>query len=122
VPHHVCRFAPADHHRVKSDRAELFVTGAFCIVDLGWFVEAGGLNVSLARTLQDVDLCLRANEQGRGVMYLGRDCYLYHGEGTTLGPDGLQDRQFASDALLYSKLWKDERILPVLTGDLPTWT
>ena len=116
VPQHACRFVPADHHRVRCDRAELFVTGAFCIIDLRWFVEAGGLNVSLARTLQDVDLCLRANEQDRRVMYQGRDCCLYHGEGSTLGPEGLQDRQFASDALLYTKLWKDERILPLITG------
>ena len=116
VPHHACRFAPADDHRVKSDRAELFITGAFCVIDMKWFMDAGGLNISLARTLQDVDLCLRANEQDRRVMYLGGDHHLYHGEGTTLGAEGLEGRQFASDALLYTKLWKDERLLPVIIG------
>ena len=119
VPHHACRMFDADHHRVRCDRPESFITGAFSIIDMAWFVESGGLNVSLAKTLQDVDLCLRACEQGRKVMYLGQDHHLFHAEGTTIGGDGLRDRQFASDALLYTKLWKDERIIPVIAGVQP---
>ena len=119
VPHHACRLFDADHHRVRCDRPESFITGAFCIIDMGWFVNAGGFNVSLAKTLQDVDLCLRACEQGRRVMYLGKDHHLFHAEGTTIGGQGLRDRQFASDALLYTRLWKDERIIPVLAGVEP---
>ena len=119
VPHHTCRLFDADHHRVRCDRPESFVTGAFCIIDMDWFVDAGGFNVSLAKTLQDVDLCLRACEQGRKVMYLGKKHHLLHAEGTTISGPGLRDRQFASDALLYTRLWKDERIIPVLAGVEP---
>ena len=119
VPHHACRLVEADHHRVRCDRPESFITGAFSIIDLAWFVEAGGLNVSLARTLQDVDLCLRACEEERKVIYLGQDHHLLHAEGTTLSGEGLRDRQFASDALLYTKLWKDERIIRVIAGVEP---
>ena len=116
VPRHAFRMWNADHHWVRCDRPEVFITGAFCIIDLAWFVAEGGLNVSLARTLQDVDLCLRANEQQRKVIYLGRQHHLIHAEGTSLRSDvqGLEDRQFASDALLYSKLWPAERVAAVM--------
>ena len=54
--------------------------------------------------------------QQRQVFYLGRQHHLIHAEGTSLRSDvqGLEDRQFASDALLYSKLWPAERVAAVM--------
>lgn len=109
VPTHARRFAAAADPHVNDDRAEVFVTGAFQLIRLEWYLKRGGLNPSLAATLQDVDLCLRAAADGDRVMYYGRDGHLWHDESLTLEAEGTsrQGLQFRSDRVLFGKLWND---------------
>ena len=50
------------------------------VVKLSWFAGIGGLNPSLARGFQDIDLCLMSDR----VFYFGKDKFLYHDESVSL--------------------------------------
>ena len=114
-PIHSYRFGDKDNVRVNVNKVCEFVTGAFQIIDLQWFIKNGGLNPSLSKNFQDVDLCLRASEQEKKVMYFGKDLFLYHDESVSLSKDK-NDIQFVSDNVLYSKLWDNKRILKTIYG------
>jgi GT2 family glycosyltransferase len=110
-PFHFRRFAKKENPLVNCDRGSNFVTGAFQILDLGYFIEIGGLNPSLSKNFQDVDLCLRANEDEEKVFYFGKDIFFYHDESLTmhnLKNEKKNDRQMISDYNLFAKLWNDK--------------
>jgi hypothetical protein len=46
------------------------VTGAAMLIERGFWEEAQGLDISFAKTLQDVELCMRAATAGRRVVYV----------------------------------------------------
>lgn len=108
-PSHFCRFKNKDFYSANENRMEKFVTGAFQIINLKWFIENGGLNPSLSKNFQDVDICLTANEQEKKVMYFGKDLFLLHDESVSLSKEK-QDNQFISDHVLYSKVWNGNRL------------
>ena len=81
---------------------------------LDWFVKNGGLNPSLSKNFQDVDLCLRAIQQNKKVFYFGKDIYFYHDESLSLTKEGKNDLQFQSDHVLFSKLWNDKIVQVVI--------
>lgn len=114
-PLHCFRFSEKDYYKANVNKLSEFVTGAFQIIDLKWFIENGGLNPSLSKNFQDVDICLRANEQEKKVMYFGEDLYLFHNESVILSKNK-NDHQFISDNFLYSKIWNIQRILKILIG------
>jgi len=109
-PAHKRRFGDARHYLVNDDHAEIFVTGAFQVIDLRWLVNNGGMNPSLSKNFQDVDLCLRASVQNKKVMYYGKDVFLWHDDSLTFrsGYDKKSDEQFASDHVLFGMLWNDK--------------
>lgn len=109
-PIHKKRFENSNHYLVNDDHAEVFVTGAFQIIKLNWFIKNGGLNPSLSKNFQDVDLCLKASLKGDRVMYYGRDVHLFHDESLTFftGNEKKNDQQFISDHVLFGKLWNDK--------------
>lgn len=107
-PLHYRRFTDKNHPYVNCNKPDNFVTGAFQIIDLEWFIKAGGMNPSLSKNFQDVDLCLRALEQEKIVYYFGKDLYLYHDESLSLSKDKF-NKQFLSDNILYTKIWNLER-------------
>ena len=106
-PNHFCRFKNKDYYLVTTDKLEIFVTGAFQIIDLKWFIENGGLNPSLSLNFQDVDICLRAYKQDKKVYYFGENNYLYHDESVSLSKSK-NTNQFASDHIIYSKIWNSQ--------------
>ena len=55
------------------------VTGAAMLIERGFWEEAGGLDMSFAKTLQDVDICMRAAAAGRRVVY-APNAVLFHVE------------------------------------------
>jgi GT2 family glycosyltransferase len=114
-PVHKKRFENSNHYLVNDDHAEVFVTGAFQIIKTKWFMKNGGLNPSLSKNFQDVDLCLRACLNGDRVMYYGRDTHLFHDESLTFfsGNEKKNDQQFLSDHVLFGKIWND-KILSIL--------
>lgn len=110
-PFHFKRFSKKENALVNCDRGSNFVTGAFHVLDLKYFIEVGGLNPSLSKNFQDADLCLRTNEAGEGVFYFGKDVYFYHDESLTmhnLKNEKKNDGQMVSDYNLFAKLWNDK--------------
>jgi len=109
-PNHLARFKEPGYIKVNENRLTDFVTGAFQIIDLKWFIESGGLNPSVSKNFQDVDICLKAVEQDKKVMYFGKDIFLYHDESVSLAKEK-SDKQFLSDHVLYANLWGHDRFL-----------
>jgi len=111
VPIHYRRFTNKNDPRINCDIGTDFVTGALQIIDLEWFISIGGLNPSLSKILQDVDLCLRALEQNRKVMYFGKDIHFFHDESFNHFSNKTEkkiDNQYRSDNALFTKLWKEK--------------
>lgn len=107
-PLHYKRFIDKDSDFVNCDRGTEFITGAFQIWDLDYFVQLGGLNPSLASSFQDVDICLRAIEDGETPMYFGKDMFFYHDESAILSKDGKKNLTFTSDHVIFAKIWNEK--------------
>lgn len=110
-PLHFKRFSDKNSPLVNCDRGVFFVTGAFQIWDLQYFVDLGGLNPSLSKNFQDVDICLRAIQQNTSIFYFGKNLHLYHDESLTmhsLKNEKKNDKQMISDHYLFAKLWNDQ--------------
>jgi len=118
MPEHLGRFQPSDATVTNVNTSVPWVTGAFHLIDLKWFLEERGYNPSLSKAFQDVDLCLRACLQDGLVLYAGRDIKFYHDESlqhcTTDADEDTDleeiksnkfDSQFASDMHLFSRIW-----------------
>jgi GT2 family glycosyltransferase len=111
VPNHYLRFGNKSDPRVNCDKGENFITGALQVIDLQWFVKSGGLNPSLKKGFQDVDVCLKALKDGQRVFYFGKDMYFYHDESANFysnKDEKKQDIQATSDHILFGKLWNDQ--------------
>jgi GT2 family glycosyltransferase len=106
-PFHRFRFKDKDNNLVNCDKGETFVTGALQIINLEWFVSQGGLNPSLSKNMQDVDLCLRAIKSKKNINYFGKDIYFYHDESVSLIKEGKVDKQMQSDHILFGKIWNN---------------
>lgn len=110
-PLHFRRFEKINNALVNCDRGVNFITGAFQIWNLDFFVKLGGLNPSLSKNFQDVDICLRVIESEESVFYLGKDLFLYHDESLSmhnLKNEKKNDRQMISDHYLFAKLWNEK--------------
>jgi len=106
-PNHYGRFCNKNNPYVAQNKLQEFVTGAFQIIEMEWYLENVGLNQSMSKNFQDVDICLRACEQDNKIMYLGEH-FLYHDESVSL-TGKKNDDQMISDHVLYSKIWNNER-------------
>jgi len=107
-PIHAKRFRDKHNVLVNKDSITSFITGALQVIDLNWFIYTGGLNPSLSKVFQDVDMCLRAIEENKKVMYFGEDMYFYHDESATLIKENKVDLQYDSDHILFSKIWNSK--------------
>ena len=110
APNHYLRFGNKDDPRVNCDKGENFVTGALQVINLKWFIENGGLNPSLKKQFQDVDLCLKALKSSGRIFYFGKDLYFYHDESFNFyanKDEKKQDFQSVSDHILFGKIWND---------------
>jgi len=109
-PSHFKRFASPEDPFVNCNKPCFFVTGAFHLWDLQKFIEIGGLNPSLAKNFQDVDICLRVVKQHHAPLYFGKDVFLYHDESAnfhSLNGEKKNDSQMKSDCFLFGKIWQD---------------
>jgi len=109
-PIHYKRFGSPTDPRVNCDRGVSFITGALHIWDLEYFIKIGGLNPSLSRNFQDVDICLRACILGESPMYFGKDIFFYHDESANFhsNKEAKNNHQMNSDHILFSKLWNEK--------------
>jgi len=112
APGHNKRFSRKDNPLVNCNKGVHFVTGAFQIWDLLFFISIGGLNPSLSKNFQDVDICLRSVESGDIYPnYFGKNIFLYHDESLNmhnLANEKKNDNQMISDHHLFAKLWNDK--------------
>lgn len=112
-PQHYGRFLKKDDKRVDCDRGSSFITGAFQILDLKYFIKLGGLNPSLSKNFQDTDLCLRCVQDDKIPMYYGKDGYFYHDESLNFynieksGKGKKKDGQLVSDFYLFGRIWNN---------------
>ena len=113
TPIHYKRFSDPSDPRVNCNRGSNFVTGALQMWSLDKFIELGGLNPSLAKNFQDVDICLRAVSQGCICFYFGKDIYFYHDESPSLIKEGKWDSQMMSDHILFGKIW-NSKVYPIV--------
>lgn len=107
-PIHRRRFKEKNDILSTCDKTETFVTGAFQIIDLKWFMDIGGFNPSLSKNFQDVDLCLKAVENNKKILYFGKNDYLYHDESVSLEKEGKYDIQLLNDHILFGKIWNEK--------------
>ena len=113
-PMHYRRFSSYIDSRINCDRGASFVTGAFQLWNVSKFIELGGLNPSLAKNFQDVDICLKAVSNDIVPMYFGKDLFFYHDESPTLLKEGKEDIQLTSDHVLFGKIWNDKIVRLIL--------
>ncbi len=78
----------------------LAVTAACCLVDRAWFLAAGGLDERYRNGFEDVDLCLRARENGWGV-YVATHSVVRHAVSTSQG----RGRHEFRNARAFLKRW-----------------
>ncbi len=111
VPNHFKRFTNIEDPMVNCDKGLFFLTGALQYWDLEYFMEIGGFNPSLAKSFQDVDVCLKVCERGDSPMYFGKDIYFYHDESYTLHNSKKEKKmspRAVSDHIIFSKIWNDK--------------
>jgi len=82
--HYYCRSLPASLEAVGASRDALAVSGAAMAVRTKWFVATGGFEESFVNGFEDVDLCMRAREQGRAIAYVA-DARFAHYEAASAG-------------------------------------
>ena len=109
-PVHNKRFSNKENIFVNCNRPASFVTGALQLIDLHWFIINGGFNCSLKKQFQDVDLCLRALQQNKIVMYYGKDIFFWHDESLSFEKEkeNKNDSQTISDHFLFAKIWNEK--------------
>lgn len=109
LPYHYKRFSNKNDPFVNSNYATDFVTGALQVINLDWFIKSGGLNPSLPKNFQDTDICLRAVEGGKKVMYFGKDIHFYHDESYTFYNKGnKKGKGIQTDQALFTNIWNDK--------------
>lgn len=82
--HYSNRNLPQDVDAVARPRDALAISGAAMAVRTEWFVENGGFDESFVNGFEDVDLSLRAREQGRAVAYVPAARFAHY-EGASAG-------------------------------------
>lgn len=82
--HYYYRNLPAALDAVRRSRDSLGVSGAAMALRRSWFLENGGFDETFVNGFEDVDLCLRAREGGRAVLYVA-EARFAHYEAASVG-------------------------------------
>ena len=111
---HLKRFGDPQDPLINQDYATFFVTGAYSLIELSWLLPVHGLNPSFSKIFNDSDMCLRAVEDGKTIMYFGKDIFLNHDESVNNINETKIDKQFNSDMVLWTKVWPAERAIGII--------
>ena len=89
---------------VNRSRDALAISGAAMALRTQWFLENGGFDESFVNGFEDVDLCLRAREQGRAIVYVAEARFIHY-EAASAGrfiptPRSLDTRRCQAEALV----------------------
>lgn len=97
--HYSCRNLPGNLDSVTQPRDALGVSGAAMAVRTQWFLESGGFDESFLNGFEDVDLCMRARQEGRKIVYAA--CARFaHYEGAS---EGRYDREMQNERRFYER-------------------
>jgi GT2 family glycosyltransferase len=97
--HYYCRNLDGARGDVARSRDALAVSGAAMAVRTKWFLDGGGFDETFVNGFEDVDLCLRAQEQGRTIAYVG-DARFVHYEAASAGR---YDNEARNERLFYER-------------------
>ncbi len=97
--HYYCRNLDGAHGEVVRSRDALGVSGAAMAVRTKWFLDGAGFDETFVNGFEDVDLCLRAREQGRTIAYVG-DARFVHYEAASAGR---YDSEARNERLFYER-------------------
>lgn len=97
--HYSCRNLPAELEGVTQSRDVPGVSGAAMVVRRQWFLESGGFDESFINGFEDVDLCMRAREQGRAIRYVAESRFAHY-EGASAGR---YDREMQNERHFYAR-------------------
>lgn len=98
---HLSYEMPADHHGAQNSQYMQVVTGACLLIRPEVFTAIGGFDERYWNGNEDVDLCLKAREQGWEVVYRG-ESVVYHYESQS-GPERFS--QVERNVKLFNELW-----------------
>ena len=87
------------------------VTAACMMMRKNIFDELGGYDKNLAKSWQDVDLCIRAIERGKNIVFTPYSL-LYHFEGKTRG-----NRDSSEEELTARRIFREKHLDFILEGD-----
>lgn len=94
--------------QLQSVRNCTAVTGACMMVEKERYIDAGGMDETLAVAYNDVDLCLRFQEAGLRNVYTPY-ATLYHYESKTRGAeDGAKKKRFEQETAIMQKRWREQ--------------
>ncbi|HEX3671564.1 MAG TPA: glycosyltransferase family 2 protein [Candidatus Cybelea sp.] len=82
--HYFCRNLPPTLDPVGRSRDALAVSGAAMAFRTEWFLQNGAFDESFVNGFEDVDLCMRAREAKRGIVYAA-DARFAHYEAASAG-------------------------------------
>lgn len=106
--HYFCRNLPSTLGAVNHSRDALGISGAAMAVRTEWFLENGGFDESFVNGFEDVDLCLRASEQGHRIAYVA-DARFIHYEAASAGRF---DREAENERRFYGRWSRRLAALP----------
>jgi GT2 family glycosyltransferase len=113
--HYFFRNLPATLATVGRSRDALGVSGAAMAVRTGWFVENGGFDESFVNGFEDVDLCMRAQEQERAIAYVAQARFAHYEAASA----NRFDREAQNERLFYQRWSKSLAPLPrTLRGEV----
>jgi len=115
-PQHLFRFYEKNYFFSTKDQPCFAITGALQIINISDFIEIGGLNICLASSFQDIDLCIKALEKQMTVYYVGSE-YMYHAESITNAKENITKKpELITDNIIWDILW-EKRLMYLLDID-----
>lgn len=104
-PFHTWRFYRKDYQLASVNMRCYAVTGALHIIKSSTFMDLNGFNIGMGCSFQDIDICLRAIEFNKTILYVGSE-YMYHAESITNAKEKItQQPEYISDNILWDLVW-----------------
>ncbi len=97
--HYSCRNLPPGLDGVTRSREALGVSGAAMAVRTRWFLDEGGFDESYINGFEDVDLCMRAREGGRTIVYVAEARFAHYEAASA----GRYEREAENEARFYHR-------------------
>ncbi len=97
--HYSYRNLPPGLDAVTRSREALGVSGAAMAVRTRWFLDQGGFDESYINGFEDVDLCMRAREGGRAIVYVAEARFAHYEAASA----GRYEREAENETRFYNR-------------------